>query len=134
MSEVILEISILEKFMKVKKFHKYKNFRKRKDIAIKLNEIVCAYYNEIPSLGVSCTSNLFLGNELLNRCYSKNNTVYWDSILLEKLLDNFERSIALTFNLEGEFIKEIMNDYNEAFDDRYNYLIDSIYYFYEDYE
>ena len=128
MSEKINDISVIRKFMVVKIFKKHENTWKRTDVKRKIDEIILTYHNHMPSI-VNYKNNIHvIAEELLNRCYSKNNTIYWDYNLRDQLLNNFEQSIASTFNIEDRAIKKIMNDYNCAFDDRYNYLIDSMYF------
>ena len=128
MSELIIDGNILKEFMKIKKFKRCNNYNSRKEVKEKVKEIALTYYDEMTPMEYDGTSDYKPEIEFVNYCYSNNNTIGWDLVFIGMALLNFEISLAETFNIKEEVIEKIMEDYNSSFDDRFNYLIDSIYY------
>ena len=128
MCEMIMDREKLKQFMKVIKFNRLINFASRKEVAEKVKEIAIAYHNEITPIKSDESNDYKIEIDFLDYCYSFKNDIDWNPILISTVVLNFERSLVETFNIEKKLIENIMAGYNEAFDDRYNYLIDSICY------
>ena len=127
MSELIIDGNILKEFMKVKKFNKCNNCYSRKGVKEKVKEIALAYHNEITPIEFGERVDYKPEIQFLNYCYSNDKAIDWDIVFIGTALLNFQISVAETFNIKEEVIEKIMEEYNSAFDDRFNYLIDSIY-------